>query len=286
MVIKTISIPKPSKREVESEAGDVIDLGAPRRIRRAAPARGKPRAARPRPPYTPNPRLEHFRLRTLDTDSGASTPLAGRPPACTPRPAPAMDADNRHSTSPEDCSEGNETLSAPSEFLAEFLSAIMRRQYAEALKYCRLILQYEPHNATARGFFPLLQHKVATRSASPRDSSSEDVSARRPPHACELMEQGADSSRSASRSSSRSRGSCASQSSLELDSSGSAPLSQRSDSASGACVGSSGSASRSEPDDNGNEPGERPDNALALACARDSAAELRRLRAHFTCSIK
>lgn len=36
----------------------------------------------------------------------------------------------------------------------------MRRQYAEALKYCRLILQYEPHNATARGFYPLLRHKV------------------------------------------------------------------------------------------------------------------------------
>lgn len=42
----------------------------------------------------------------------------------------------------------------------QFLSAIMRRQYAEALKYCRLILQYEPHNATARGFYPLLQHKL------------------------------------------------------------------------------------------------------------------------------
>lgn len=36
----------------------------------------------------------------------------------------------------------------------------MKRHYAEALKYCRLILQYEPHNATARGFFPLLQHKL------------------------------------------------------------------------------------------------------------------------------
>lgn len=43
----------------------------------------------------------------------------------------------------------------------QFLSAIMRRQYVEALKYCRLILQYEPHNSTARGFYPLLQHKVA-----------------------------------------------------------------------------------------------------------------------------
>ncbi|XP_047026339.1 serine/arginine repetitive matrix protein 1, partial [Helicoverpa zea] len=248
--------------------------------RRARPARSPRRLvvtlpAPPAPPVDPAPRYrpasDHFRLRSLDTDSGASTPLAGRPPAraSRPAPAPAMDADNRHSTSPEDCSEGNETLSAPSEFLAEFLSAIMRRQYAEALKYCRLILQYEPHNATARGFFPLLQHKVAARSASPRDSSSEDASARRPPPAVELMEQGADSSRSGSRSSSR--GSCASQSSLELDSSGSAPLSQRSDSA----AVSSG-ASRSEPDDNGNEP----------ALARDPAAELRRLRARFTCSIK
>lgn len=42
----------------------------------------------------------------------------------------------------------------------QFLSAIMKRHYAEALKYCRLILQYEPHNATARGFYPLLLHKL------------------------------------------------------------------------------------------------------------------------------
>lgn len=45
--------------------------------------------------------------------------------------------------------------------LLQFLSAIMRRQYGEALKYCRLILQYEPHNASARAFYPLLQHKLA-----------------------------------------------------------------------------------------------------------------------------
>lgn len=47
--------------------------------------------------------------------------------------------------------------------MLQFLSAIMRRQYAEALKYCRLILQYEPHNATARGFHPLLQQKLRDR---------------------------------------------------------------------------------------------------------------------------
>ncbi|KAH9637093.1 hypothetical protein HF086_013909 [Spodoptera exigua] len=47
----------------------------------------------------------------------------------------------------------------------------MRRQYAEALKYCRLILQYEPHNATARGFYPLLQHKVRTQPAAGADGA-------------------------------------------------------------------------------------------------------------------
>ncbi|XP_022826298.1 serine/arginine repetitive matrix protein 1 isoform X2 [Spodoptera litura] len=119
------------------------------------------------PPPRYRPASEHFRLRSQNTESGTSSPVAGRPVLGSPVPAaaPAMDTGNRHSTSPEDCSDGNETLSAPSEFLAEFLSAIMRRQYAEALKYCRLILQYEPHNATARGFYPLLQHKLRAQPA-------------------------------------------------------------------------------------------------------------------------
>ncbi|CAD0244605.1 unnamed protein product [Spodoptera exigua] len=231
-----------------------------------------------------------------------------------------MDTGNRHSTSPEDCSDGNESLSAPSEFLAEFLSAIMRRQYAEALKYCRLILQYEPHNATARGFYPLLQHKVRTQPAAGADGARHAAAgadgAHRPLAAPsfpasagssahqEMMEQGADdsdgsASGSASRCSSRSRsaGSCASQSSLELDSSdalaqssASASLSRRtdhSDSAAG-CWESTGSE-----DDNGNAgaaggAGARADDVHNdnVAPRTDSASSLRRLRAQFTCSIK
>lgn len=210
-----------------------------------------------------------------------------------------MDTGNRHSTSPEDCSDGNETLSAPSEFLAEFLSAIMRRQYAEALKYCRLILQYEPHNATARGFYPLLQHKLRAQPPARRPLTAPPA----PGAMQEMMEQGADdsdgpASGSASRSSSRSRGSCASQSSLELDSSdalahssASASLSRRtehSDSAAG-CWESTGSE-----DDNGNAAAAGGAGAGARAAdvhndnvpRADSAASLRRLRAQFTCSIK
>ncbi|GBP47441.1 hypothetical protein EVAR_85033_1 [Eumeta japonica] len=54
--------------------------------------------------------------------------------------------------------------------------AIMRRQYAEALKYCRLILQYEPQNTAARGFYPLLLRRAAHRAphtdTSPSDGTS------------------------------------------------------------------------------------------------------------------
>ncbi|XP_075976466.1 uncharacterized protein LOC142976785 isoform X2 [Anticarsia gemmatalis] len=277
---------------------------------RAALRLSEQRRARPGPPPSPapprlvvtlppggaapqryRPASEHFRLRSLDTESGDSTPVAGRPgppAAAAPAAASAMDAGNRNSTSPEDCSDGNETLSAPSEFLAEFLSAIMRRQYAEALKYCRLILQYEPHNATARGFYPLLQHKVQAHKRPdeewPRGSSSEEASApAEAPHAeprdtQELMEQGGDSSDGSAEeggSLSRSGGSCGSQSSLELDSSEaparsspSLSLSRRTEhtDTSGGCWDSTGSASRSDADDNGNAAG-----AGQRLCAGDVA---------------
>lgn len=62
--------------------------------------------------------------------------------------------------------------------VGQFLSAIMRRQYAEALKYCQLILQYEPHNATAQGFYPLLRHKLHARGHD-ETSSSDDTSSKR-----------------------------------------------------------------------------------------------------------
>ncbi|KAJ8724699.1 hypothetical protein PYW08_016173 [Mythimna loreyi] len=260
------------------------DVSPPRRLVLSLPG-GQARRYRPA--------SEYFRLHSLDTDSSASTAAAALAGARAPQPGAAMDA-SRHSTSPEDCSESNETQSAPSEFLAEFLSAIMRRQYAEALKYCRLILQYEPHNATARGFYPLLQHKVqAHRQAEQgwaRGSSSEEASAHTDqqlsaPGAQEMMEQGGDEGLS--------RSSSCSQSSLELDSSESPSVSlghsahsaPSAHSASPGCWDSTGS----EPDDNGNAPAAaaadlHTDNAAPHK--GESAASLRRLRAQFTCSIK
>ncbi|KAH8267316.1 hypothetical protein KR018_005732, partial [Drosophila ironensis] len=77
--------------------------------------------------------------------------------------------------------DADESISAPTEFLAEFLSAVMLKDYKKALKYCKLILQYEPNNATAKEFYPLILDKlrgVATSSDSDENynkSSSPDL---------------------------------------------------------------------------------------------------------------
>ncbi|KAF5298607.1 hypothetical protein FQR65_LT09702 [Abscondita terminalis] len=66
-------------------------------------------------------------------------------------------------SSSEDLSEytdADESISAPTEFLAEFLSAVMLKDYETALKYCKLILQYEPNNGTAKEFYPLIVAKL------------------------------------------------------------------------------------------------------------------------------
>ncbi|EEZ97312.1 glutamate-rich protein 2 [Tribolium castaneum] len=84
------------------------------------------------------------------------------------------------SSSNEDLSEytdADESISAPTEFLAEFLSAVMLKDYVTALKYCKLILQYEPNNATAKEFYPLilekLQQTFTTSKTEEENSSSE-----------------------------------------------------------------------------------------------------------------
>ncbi|XP_022129188.2 uncharacterized protein LOC111003129 [Pieris rapae] len=286
---------------------------------RPVPPPANPRTAWPRPASPPRP------PHALDTASRAALRVLSARLASPDRPnsrlvvtlpARGMDAVTRHSASPE-CSEGS---TAPSEFLAEFLSAIMRRQYAEALKYCRLILQYEPHNATARGFFPLLQHKVDAH----RGDTSSSEEAISPQHFKNAGDsggsgQGGESGESgpAGESAESEEGeewerSGASWSSLELDSS------RRTDRSSESAPNLTESSSASR-DDNGNDYTSTPvlDNARAhspptpppplygqgdienenaigepegaactLKAASSGASSLRRLRAHFTCSIK
>uniref|UniRef100_A0A182QAF7 Uncharacterized protein n=1 Tax=Anopheles farauti TaxID=69004 RepID=A0A182QAF7_9DIPT len=83
-------------------------------------------------------------------------------------PMTADSAAMLHSPSNDDLSQSlseytdaDESISAPTELLAEFLSAIMIRDYVNALKYCKQILQYEPNNTTARDFYPHILSKIS-----------------------------------------------------------------------------------------------------------------------------
>ncbi|XP_053699100.1 uncharacterized protein LOC128746074 [Sabethes cyaneus] len=69
--------------------------------------------------------------------------------------------------------DADESISAPTELLAEFLSAVMLRDYINALKYCKLILQYEPNNSTARDFYPHILSKIASETVELEQTSGE-----------------------------------------------------------------------------------------------------------------
>ncbi|XP_058444810.1 uncharacterized protein LOC131426240 [Malaya genurostris] len=70
--------------------------------------------------------------------------------------------------------DADESISAPTELLAEFLSAVMLRDYVNALKYCKLILQYEPNNSTARDFYPHILSKLASEVGTEQQSGESD----------------------------------------------------------------------------------------------------------------
>ncbi|CAH0724084.1 unnamed protein product, partial [Brenthis ino] len=235
--------------------------------------RPAPRAPPRPPPCRPGAWLAPVPRAALDTASHAALRLL--------RAAGGMAA-SKYSTSP-DCSDGADASSAPSEFLAEFLSAIMRRQYAEALKYCQLILQYEPHNATAQGFYPLLRHKLHAH-AKDETSSSDDTSSKRgglfnthfrQRSASKDKTEEEDEAEEEVEMEQGSSGSGSECSSLELDSSASPPppaarapraaRSDRSDPSDSTCSSShTGSSWRWE---SGGERSERDDNGNPALCA-------------------
>lgn len=84
--------------------------------------------------------------------------------------------------------------SAPTELLAEFLTSIMKKDYVNALKYCKLskvslsevvmpsrhqrnfssVLDFEPNNKTAKDFYPQLVEKVNEQLSTSSDGSDEN----------------------------------------------------------------------------------------------------------------
>ncbi|XP_064550739.1 germ cell nuclear acidic protein [Drosophila montana] len=99
--------------------------------------------------------------------NGAAAVAAAAAAATLPTSASSEDL----SQSLSEYTDADESISAPTEFLAEFLSAVMLKDYKKALKYCKLILQYEPNNATAKEFYPLILEKLRLAASSDSDEN-------------------------------------------------------------------------------------------------------------------
>ncbi|XP_062852591.1 glutamate-rich protein 2 isoform X1 [Trichomycterus rosablanca] len=75
----------------------------------------------------------------------------------------------------EKCGEDEDTAEfpAPLELLAEFLKAVMEKNYILAKKLCQMILIYEPENAEAKHFLPLIEERLLIEEAQ-EDTCSDD----------------------------------------------------------------------------------------------------------------
>uniref|UniRef100_A0A671SRM6 Glutamate-rich 2 n=1 Tax=Sinocyclocheilus anshuiensis TaxID=1608454 RepID=A0A671SRM6_9TELE len=71
----------------------------------------------------------------------------------------ANDQDPHEAQSEEDGNESTEGH-VPLELFAEFLQAMMTKNYQLAKKLCQMILIYEPQNSEAKSFLPLIEEKL------------------------------------------------------------------------------------------------------------------------------
>ncbi|XP_059426247.1 uncharacterized protein LOC132160623 isoform X2 [Carassius carassius] len=85
----------------------------------------------------------------------------------------ANDQDPHEAQSEED---GNESAEGhvPLELFAEFLQAMMTRNYQLAKKLCQMILIYEPQNSEAKSFLPLIEEKLMIEADEESDDDESD----------------------------------------------------------------------------------------------------------------
>ncbi|XP_067331776.1 glutamate-rich protein 2 isoform X2 [Channa argus] len=75
------------------------------------------------------------------------------------KPLPRNEANKDDKLTREENTE-DEDLKAPVELIMEFLRAMMDRDFQMAIKLCQMILIYEPDNAEASEFLPLIRKKL------------------------------------------------------------------------------------------------------------------------------
>uniref|UniRef100_A0A9J8CLY5 Glutamate-rich 2 n=1 Tax=Cyprinus carpio carpio TaxID=630221 RepID=A0A9J8CLY5_CYPCA len=72
--------------------------------------------------------------------------------------------------------DGNESVEGhvPLELFAEFLQAVMTRNYKLAKKLCQMILIYEPQNSEAKSFLPLIEEKLLIEADEESDDDDDE----------------------------------------------------------------------------------------------------------------
>ncbi|XP_043097235.1 glutamate-rich protein 2 isoform X7 [Puntigrus tetrazona] len=87
----------------------------------------------------------------------------------------ASDRDPLEAQSEEDENESAEGH-VPLELFAEFLQAVMTKNYQLAKKLCQMILIYEPQNSEAKSFLPLIEEKLLIEADEESDDDDDDES--------------------------------------------------------------------------------------------------------------
>ncbi|XP_039505026.1 glutamate-rich protein 2 isoform X1 [Pimephales promelas] len=85
----------------------------------------------------------------------------------------ANDQDPHEAQSEEEENESAEGH-VPLELFAEFLQAVMTKNYPLAKKLCQMILIYEPQNSEAKRFLPLIEEKLLTEAEEESDDDDDD----------------------------------------------------------------------------------------------------------------
>ncbi|UJR07601.1 hypothetical protein I4U23_011888 [Adineta vaga] len=71
-------------------------------------------------------------------------------------------------------SDDDEPIRAPMQLKMEFINSIMFRKWEVAKKLCQFMLMYEPDNAEAQQFAPLIDYMLAHEQSSSSSSSDDD----------------------------------------------------------------------------------------------------------------
>lgn len=85
----------------------------------------------------------------------------------------ANDQDPHEAQSEEEENESAEGH-VPLELFAEFLQAVMTKNYQLAKKLCQMILIYEPQNSEAKSFLPLIEEKLLIEAEEESDDDDDD----------------------------------------------------------------------------------------------------------------